>query len=149
MHSWGFFSPTQCRMLKFLRTARMPNVGLTAFPLQRGKSATLSTVAHAVLLSGAHMGRAVASTGPRICNLPWEPRTKLANSSTSRRDGLGKTLEPNWLEPKLLRLRSMIMMMIDTIKIRGPIMLRRGSRTASSAKRKSTFMYRSGSNTSR
>ena len=49
------------------------------------------------------MGRAVASTGPRICNLPWEPRTKLANSSTSRRDGLGKTLEPKWLEPKLLR----------------------------------------------
>ena len=39
-------------------------------------------------------------------------------------------------------------MMIDTVKIRGPTKLRRGSHTASSAKRK-THVYRGGSNASR
>ena len=52
-----------------------------------------------------------------FATLPWEPRTKLANSSTSRRDGLRKTLEPNCLSQNCYGLRSMIMMMIDTIKI--------------------------------
>ena len=42
-----------------------------------------------------------------------------------------------------------IVMMIDTVEIRSPTMLRRGSRTASSAKRKTALVYRDGSNTSR
>ena len=40
----------------------------------------------------------VASTGSRICNTPWEPRTKLANSSTSRWYEIGKTLESERLD---------------------------------------------------
>ena len=51
--------------------AACPTVGLASFPLLAEESPQLCpSLAHAVLPSGAHAGRVVASTGSRICNNP-------------------------------------------------------------------------------
>ena len=119
-HEEHFHAPQLSSVLGHLRTVMIqnsPELGLSNVSSMRGSSRSCSRVS---VPGGTEFHRPVSiDETTRTCVRLGLPNKK-----------------PNTLSKNGSGLKVMMMMMIDTVKIRGPTLLSRGSRTASSAKRK-------------